>query len=188
VLLEGYRLPVALVLALSFVDVVGCTTGGPSDGGESRPLAERNGMRENAALRPPDVPVEALKSLEKVYVPLLPESMRSLDDALAKKGYGNVMVSDFKPRFRHLDYDFGPAVVAYSAGDWVEPMSFFQPMSLTQWLEAALADSEAKGVIINPGHAGQTLALTKTEVIEAMGWLPKRDPLPTEVYMASEPR
>jgi len=186
--LETFRVPVALgfVFAASFVHVLGCTTGGPSDGAESRPLAEVNGMRENAPVRTPDVPVEALKSLEKVYVPLLSESMRSLDDALAEKGYGNVMSSDFKPRFRHLDYDFGPAVVAYSAGDWVEHESFFQPMSLTQWLEAALADSEAKGIIINPGHEseGQTLALTKPQIIEAMGWLPKREPLPMEVYLA----
>ena len=57
-------------------------------------------------------------------------------------------------------------------------------MSLTQWLEAALSDHGSKGVIINPGHEGQTLALTKSEIEAALEWLPRADPLPMEVHIA----
>jgi hypothetical protein len=183
-LIEGLRVSVAIVVAASVGAALGCAPGGAPGGEAARPVVEASSTQENAPVRAPDVPVQALKTLEKVYVPLQPESMASLDKALADKGYGNVMASDFQPVFRHLDYDFGPAVVAYSSGDWVETQSLFQQMSLTQWLEAALADTEAKGIIINPGHDGQTLALTKTQVIEAMGWLPKREPLPMEIYVA----
>jgi hypothetical protein len=109
--------------------------------------------------------------------------MLSLDDALAEKGYGNVTSSDLKPKFEHFETSFGPAVVAYSSSDWVERESLFAPMSVTQWLEAALDDAEAKGVVIDPGHPGQMLALTRAEVTQAMAWLPKQDPLPMEIYV-----
>ena len=130
-----------------------------------------------------DVPVEALGSLEKVYVPLRAESMFSLDDALAQKGYGNVTGADFEPKFEHFETPFGPAVVAYSTSEWIASQSMFAPMSVTQWLDAALADSGAQGVVINPGHPGQSLSLTRAEITQAMTWLPRQDPLPMEIYV-----
>jgi hypothetical protein len=163
-----FRAPVCLALAALTVSCV-------NPGRDSDPVAQ--------ASEPENPSVEALGSLEKVYVPLQAESMLSLDDALAEKGYGNVTSSDFKPRFELFETEFGPAVVAYSSSDWVEPESLFAPMSVTQWLDAALADPEAQGVVINPRHPGQTLALTRAELTQALAWLPKQEPLPMEIYV-----
>lgn len=166
------------------VALLACVAEDPSEPRPSHAVAEASGPSEETPSSSSDVPVEALGSLEKVYVPILGSSMQSLDDALEQKGYGNVKGSDFKPQFRHADTDFGPAVVAYSSSDWVDREHLFQPMSVTQWLEAALADDSARGVIINPGHPGQVLALTKQEAVDAIGWLPRQQPLAMEIYVA----
>lgn len=155
----------------------------PGDG-PSRPVAEASGAETETSQASSDVPVvDALASLEKVYVPLHPESLQSLDDALEQNGYGNVKSSDFVPRFETVETKNGAAIAAYSTSEWIGSSSLFQPMSLTQWLESALADERAQGVVINPGHPGQTLSLTKAEIAEALEWLPRRDPLPTEIYV-----
>lgn len=180
-----YRLAIPL-LASGLFTSLSCT-GAQNDDAAPNPVVEASGgdpSPASSSRAASDVPVEALRTLEKVYVPLLPGSMDSLDDALANKGYGNVNASDFRPRFEHVATELGPAVVAYSSGDWIERESLFQPMTVHQWLEAALEDLEAQAVIINPGHPGQTLALTRAEVVEAMGWLPEREPLPMEIYIA----
>jgi hypothetical protein len=180
-LCTSLRLSAVLVLLAA----VACVPGGDASEGRSNgPVAEAAGPMEGTSSSISDVPVEALGSLEKVYVPILGKSMASLDDALEEKGYGNVKGSDFKPQFEYADTGFGPALVAYSSGDWMDSHSFFLPMSVTQWLEAALSDDEAHGAVINPGHPGQILALTKQEIEETMGWLPKQPPLPMEIYIA----
>ena len=173
-----------LVFTASLAVHSGCLSGEPPSESGSRPVAEASGAEAEESRTSSDVPVDALSSLEKVYVPVNAASMHSLDDALADKGYGNVKSSDFKPRFETVTTEFGEAVTAYSSSDWIAPSSMFQPMSLTQWLEAALSYDGAEGVIINPGHPGQTLVLTKTEIVDALGWLPQREPLPMEIYVS----
>jgi len=174
----------ALVLGASVAATFACGRGDSESDHAPRPVVEAAGIEDVVPKVASDVPTEALASLEKVYVPLSGKSLLSLDDALAERGYGNVKSSDFRPQFEYVDARFGRAVVAYSSGDWVPGESLFQPMSVTQWLEAALSDAEAAGVVINPGHPGQILALDRTEIADAMGWLPPRAPLPMEIYIA----
>ena len=131
-----------------------------------------------------DFPPEALQKLPKVYVPLSPASLQSLDDALEQNGYGNVRSSDFKPQFETVDTPFGPAITAFSSSDWIAPNSMFQPMSVRQWLEASRGVDSAAGVIINHGHPGQILALTNAEVAEVLTWLPQQEPLSMEIYVS----
>jgi hypothetical protein len=154
---------------------------------EERPVAEASGGARETSPRgsntTSDVPVEALGSLEKLFVPLATASLQSLDDALEQKGYGNVKSADFAPKFQHVETSFGPAVVAFTSTEWIASQSMYQPMSVTQWLEASLGDEAAKGVIINPEHPGQILALSKNEVLEVLTWLPPKDPLPMEIYV-----
>lgn len=173
-----------LLLIACLVMQFSCSPNDPGDEGIPHAVASANGPVPEAVSTSSDVPVEALSSLEKVYVPLRASSLQSLDNALADKGYGNVMSSDFEPHFETIETDIGPAIVAYSSADWVESSTLFQPMSLTQWLDAALSDEASKGIIINPAHAGQTLALTKTEIVQALEWLPRRDALPMEIHIA----
>jgi hypothetical protein len=172
------------VLAAGVVLQLACSSGEPTDEGIPYSVAAASGPDAEAVSTSSDVPVEALSSLETVYVPLKASSLQSLDNALADKGYGNVTASDFQPQFETVTTEFGAAVIAYSSSDWIASNSMFQPMSLTQWLDAALAEDASEGVIINPGHAGQTLALTKTEIVQALRWVPRRDPLPMEIHIA----
>ena len=181
-LTESVRVSSLLALFASLVVSSACVPGDSSRG--AQPVVEASGLADEPSPAPSEVPLEALASLDKVFVPISGKSLLSLDDALAEKGYGNVKGSDFRPQFEHADTRLGPAVVAYSSGDWVPSESLFQPMSVTQWLEAALSDTAASGAVINPGHPGQTLALSKKQIGEALTRLPRRGPLPMEVYIA----
>lgn len=178
-----FRSMSTLALALSTV-YLGCSSERREDEGIPYAVVEADNPEPSASTKSSDVPVEALGSLEKVYVLLSPSSLQSLDDALADKGYGNVKSSDFKPQFETTATELGPAITAFSSADWILPSLMFQPMTVTQWLEAALADDNAAGVIINPGHAGQTLALTKSEVRDALEWLPRSEPLAMEIHVS----
>jgi len=152
----------------------------PSD---EHPIAEASGGVSEGSDTTSDVPIESLGSLDKVFVPLDPASLQSLDDALEQKGYGNVKGSDFVPRFHYVEASFGPAVVAYTNTGWIASQSMYQPMTVTQWLEASLDDEAAGGAVINPGHPGQILALSKSEITEVMACLQRQLPLPMEIYV-----
>jgi hypothetical protein len=144
----------ALVFLLLAASALACSTGGSS-------------------------PIEALEGLEAVYVPIDPASMLSLNDALADKGYGNVTVDDFKRKYVLHSTSFGSAVVAYSDESQVPPETLFEPMSVTSWLERALAEETAAGVVLDPG-ASTSVALNKTEIGEALAKLPRQPEIPME--------
>lgn len=129
------------------------------------------------------VAVEELSKLQKVFVPMSPASLLSLDEALEEKGYGNVKGSDLKPQFEYLETRFGPALVVYTTTDWLESSSMFQPMSFTQAIEVALEDATARGLLLNPGHPGSRIALEHEQLVQILARLPKQPALPMEIYV-----
>jgi hypothetical protein len=52
-------------------------------------------------------------------------------------------------------------------------------MSVTSWLERALAEESAAGVVLDPG-ASSSVALDKTEIGVALSKLPRQPELPME--------
>lgn len=96
-----------------------------------------------------------LRPLKELYVPLPTSSLLSMDKALAEKGIGNVMASDFKPQFQHWEWKRKEgnvlAIGVYTQRAAVPRDTAFMPMSPVQFLRAALADPEAPGVLFDPG-------------------------------------
>ncbi len=109
------------------------------------PLAGCGSPRDKALL---------LKDWEEVCVPLDIRTFRSLDEALAEKGYGNVMASDLKLVFLYRESQFdggtGPGIIVYSDESGVPASTAFTKMRVWQFYEAALADPSAGGIHVNP--------------------------------------
>lgn len=94
-----------------------------------------------------------LRPLKELYVPIQTASLLSMDKALAEKGIGNVMASDFKPQFQFWEWKRPEgdvlAIGAYTHRD-IMPAGAFLTMTPVQFLETALADPEVPGVLFNP--------------------------------------
>lgn len=94
-----------------------------------------------------------LRPLKELYVPVQTASLLSMDKALAEKGIGNVMASDFRPQFQFWEQKRPEgdilAIGVYTHRDSM-PEGAFLTMTPVQFLETALADPEVPGVLFNP--------------------------------------
>jgi hypothetical protein len=126
---------------------------------------------------PTTAAIDALSGRERVYVPIEAGSLLSLTQAFEEKEYGEVTVDDFKRQFVYADLPFGPALVAYSTEDGVPESALIEPMSVTQWLRAALDDPTASGVVLDP-NGGSAIALGKSDLSRALAELPAQPDAP----------
>lgn len=83
----------------------------------------------------------------------------ALDDALETKGYGEVLGSDVGSSFLRARADTPQgtitALVAYTDESLIPSGRSFQPMSITQALDATLIDMQAGALLIDPGTPGE---------------------------------
>jgi hypothetical protein len=124
--------------------------------------------------------IDELSDLSTVYVPMDPMSLVSLSDAVAEQGYGQVKAADFKQQFVYGETRFGRAVVAFSSEFMVPESSTVQPMSVTQFLRAALEDESASGVMLDPQSA-IPLTLRKSDMSRALEEIPAQPDIPLQL-------
>lgn len=127
-----------------------------------------------------------LKDWDKVYLPLDIQTLRSMDEALKEKGYGNVKTADMKIVFTYRPAKFndalGPAVVVYSDVYSVPTGMIFTEMRVWQCYEAVLADPAAQGICVNPDAPGKNpYTVSKSEMSRALGKLPRQEKLPLDI-------
>lgn len=120
-------------------------------------------------------------SLDEVFVAVGGSSMRSLEAAFLKKGYGNVTADDFKPELEIATKKLGDrevrALVAHSRADKIGTSSPYMPMSVTQLLEAVKDHATAEALAID--HQ----IVDKTDAVRLLAELPRREPRPFKVLV-----
>lgn len=128
-----------------------------------------------------------LKDWEYVCVPITPQSLLSLDEALKEKGYGNVMSSDLKIAFTYLDAQFdgktASGIVVYSSEHAIPSNTVYMKMRVWSFYELALNDEKAAGIYVNPNVSNKnSYTVVKARLQEALPKLPHQAPLPKDIH------
>jgi hypothetical protein len=129
-----------------------------------------------------------LKKTSTVYIPLAPASFESLDQALAEKGYGNVVAGDLKHKYLYgtavFDGKTCTVILAYTEEQFIPSGTTYQPMSASQWLKVAVADESCEGIAFNPGREPpDSFSALKSDAAAALKTLPPQDPLPVKIMV-----
>lgn len=127
-----------------------------------------------------------LRGAHVLYVPVSPTSLGSLDEALGKKGYGQVAADDFKPVFVQGNATIGgrlyTGAIAYTRLDLMPSKQAYMPMSVTQLLTALVADPKVVGIVLDPGSS-RAAGIDKHTAQSLLAALPAQPPEPMQILI-----
>jgi len=131
-------------------------------------------------------PAMSLQFANRVFVVVDPEALPK--DADGNPGPGNA--ASLHLYFVHEETTFdaaltAPAIVIYSNVRYVPAGTAYTPARVLTLYGAAMADSVASGIVVNPNINGaKNYAMTKAQIKSAIPRVMQNKPLPFEVHVA----
>ena len=123
--------------------------------------------------------------MENIQDGILGTAFPWMEEALKRKGIGNVTASDLKLIFTYMDSEFeddhGPGIVVYSTERDV-PSGAYVSMRVWQFYAAASGDTKAVGIHVNPGVPSKNAyVVPKAGLQRVLAKLPRQPALPLDV-------